>query len=185
MCIQPCVHRLNSVWNIGDALTTQYPLGLVSSPGCVTARAPTQGNYPAVPLPAAAPQHSRCLGAAPASVRYHYMFLFYINMQTVYWCVFVKLIICLPVRLHVSVPKDMGQSSSSVRLRSGGSGSCRRRRLLRPGSEPLQVNVVSQTRTFINTHTHINTDLSSHCFYPSFCQAFKTFSAINKSCVQI
>ncbi|XP_028272695.1 uncharacterized protein arhgef9a isoform X3 [Parambassis ranga] len=34
---------------------------------------------------------------------------------------------------------DMGQSSSSVRLRSGGSGSCRRRRLLRPGSEPLQL----------------------------------------------
>ncbi|KAG7241773.1 hypothetical protein INR49_024743 [Caranx melampygus] len=37
---------------------------------------------------------------------------------------------------------NMGQSSSSVRLRSGGSGSCRRRRLLRPGSEPLQVNIV-------------------------------------------
>ncbi|XP_030001214.1 uncharacterized protein arhgef9a isoform X2 [Sphaeramia orbicularis] len=34
---------------------------------------------------------------------------------------------------------DMGQSSSSVRLRSGDSGSCRRRRLLRPGSEPLQL----------------------------------------------
>ncbi|XP_029917564.1 spermatogenesis-associated protein 13 isoform X4 [Myripristis murdjan] len=36
---------------------------------------------------------------------------------------------------------DMGQSSSSVRLRSGDSGSCRRR-LLRPGSEPLQVNIL-------------------------------------------
>ncbi|KAK5609834.1 hypothetical protein CRENBAI_019004 [Crenichthys baileyi] len=36
---------------------------------------------------------------------------------------------------------DMGQSSSSVRLRSGGSTSCRRKRLLRPGSEPLQVNI--------------------------------------------
>eukprot|EP00064_Thunnus_orientalis_P011761 superscaffoldBa00001733_g11792 len=35
---------------------------------------------------------------------------------------------------------DMGQTSS-VRLRSGDSSSCRRRRLLRPGSEPLQVNI--------------------------------------------
>ncbi|TWW55212.1 hypothetical protein D4764_09G0002610 [Takifugu flavidus] len=38
-------------------------------------------------------------------------------------------------------PSDTAPSSSSVRLRSGGSGSCRRRRLLRPGSEPLQVNI--------------------------------------------
>ncbi|KAK0139373.1 hypothetical protein N1851_023912 [Merluccius polli] len=35
-----------------------------------------------------------------------------------------------------------GQSSSSVRLRGGVTGSCRRR-LLRPGSERLQVNIVS------------------------------------------
>ncbi|XP_062331842.1 uncharacterized protein LOC134032065 isoform X3 [Osmerus eperlanus] len=35
---------------------------------------------------------------------------------------------------------DMGESSS-VRLRTGDSGSCRRR-LLRPGSEPLQVNIL-------------------------------------------
>ncbi|KAM6953564.1 rho guanine nucleotide exchange factor 9-like isoform 2-T2 [Aplochiton taeniatus] len=37
--------------------------------------------------------------------------------------------------------KDGGQLSSSVRLRPGDSGSCRRR-LLRPGSGPLQVNVL-------------------------------------------
>lgn len=49
-------------------------------------------------------------------------------------------VICLSACVY---PADMGQSSSSVRLRSGGSGSCRRRRLLRPGSEPLQVNIVS------------------------------------------
>ncbi|KAE8286193.1 Rho guanine nucleotide exchange factor 9 [Larimichthys crocea] len=45
---------------------------------------------------------------------------------------------------------DMGQSSSSVRLRSGGSGSCRRRRLLRPGSEPLQVNVLISGGSIVN-----------------------------------
>lgn len=49
---------------------------------------------------------------------------------------------------------DMGQSSSSVRLRSADSGSCRRRRLLRPGSEPLQVNIVSSSH---------NLDFSSKC----------------------
>lgn len=161
VCIQPCVcehvHQSNSVWNIEDALTTQYPLGLVSPPGCVTVRAPTQGDSPAVPLPSTAPQRPRCIGAAPASLRYHYIFFFNINMQTGDWCVFAKLITCLPARLHVSFPADMGQSSSSVRLRSGGSGSCRRRRLLRPGSEPLQVNVVSRTHT-THKHTHINTD---------------------------
>ena len=61
---------------IGDVLTVQYPLGLVSPPGCVTVRAPAQGVSPAVPLPAAAPQHSHCLGAAPASVRYLFFFKF-------------------------------------------------------------------------------------------------------------
>uniref|UniRef100_A0A8C6NT84 Rho guanine nucleotide exchange factor 9 n=9 Tax=Nothobranchiidae TaxID=405002 RepID=A0A8C6NT84_NOTFU len=45
---------------------------------------------------------------------------------------------------------DMGQSSSSVRLRSGGSGSCRRRRLLRPGSEPLQVNILISGGSVVN-----------------------------------
>ncbi|XP_041800531.1 uncharacterized protein LOC121611878 isoform X2 [Chelmon rostratus] len=45
---------------------------------------------------------------------------------------------------------DMGQSSSSVRLRSGGTGSCRRRRLLRPGSEPLQVNVLISGGSIVN-----------------------------------
>ncbi|XP_017275267.1 uncharacterized protein LOC108237997 isoform X3 [Kryptolebias marmoratus] len=44
----------------------------------------------------------------------------------------------------------MGQSSSSVRLRSGGSGSCRRRRLLRPGSEPLQVNILISGGSVVN-----------------------------------
>ncbi|XP_076595738.1 uncharacterized protein arhgef9a isoform X4 [Chaetodon auriga] len=44
----------------------------------------------------------------------------------------------------------MGQSSSSVRLRSGGTGSCRRRRLLRPGSEPLQVNVLISGGSIVN-----------------------------------
>uniref|UniRef100_A0A3Q1B3Z2 Rho guanine nucleotide exchange factor 9 n=1 Tax=Amphiprion ocellaris TaxID=80972 RepID=A0A3Q1B3Z2_AMPOC len=44
----------------------------------------------------------------------------------------------------------MGQSSSSVRLRSGGSGSCRRRRLLRPGSEPLQVNILISGGSIVN-----------------------------------
>lgn len=77
MCIEAdvrgCEHQ--SVWNIGDDLTAQYPLGLVSSPGCVTARAPAQGISPAVPLPATAPQHSHCLGAAPASDRYRCIFL--------------------------------------------------------------------------------------------------------------
>ncbi|XP_034399108.1 uncharacterized protein LOC117737330 isoform X3 [Cyclopterus lumpus] len=45
---------------------------------------------------------------------------------------------------------DVGQSSSTVRLRSGGSGSCRRRRLLRPGSEPLQVNVLISGGSIVN-----------------------------------
>uniref|UniRef100_A0A3Q1JD17 Rho guanine nucleotide exchange factor 9 n=1 Tax=Anabas testudineus TaxID=64144 RepID=A0A3Q1JD17_ANATE len=45
---------------------------------------------------------------------------------------------------------DIGQSSSSVRLRSGGSGSCRRRRLLRPGSEPLQVNILISGGSIVN-----------------------------------
>ncbi|XP_068181255.1 uncharacterized protein [Antennarius striatus] len=44
---------------------------------------------------------------------------------------------------------DMGQSSS-VRLRSGDSGSCRRKRLLRPGSEPLQVNVLISGGSIVN-----------------------------------
>ncbi|KAM9740918.1 uncharacterized protein arhgef9a isoform 1-T3 [Menidia menidia] len=44
----------------------------------------------------------------------------------------------------------MGQLSSSVRLRSGGSGSCRRRRLLRPGSEPLQVNILISGGSIVN-----------------------------------
>uniref|UniRef100_A0A8D0DGS2 Rho guanine nucleotide exchange factor 9 n=1 Tax=Sander lucioperca TaxID=283035 RepID=A0A8D0DGS2_SANLU len=44
----------------------------------------------------------------------------------------------------------MGQSSSSVRLRSGGAGSCRRRRLLRPGSEPLQVNILISGGSIVN-----------------------------------
>ncbi|XP_054647662.1 spermatogenesis-associated protein 13 isoform X5 [Dunckerocampus dactyliophorus] len=43
---------------------------------------------------------------------------------------------------------DVGQSSS-VRLRSGG-GSCRRRRLLRPGSEPLQVNILISGGSIVN-----------------------------------
>ncbi|XP_026185729.1 spermatogenesis-associated protein 13 isoform X2 [Mastacembelus armatus] len=45
---------------------------------------------------------------------------------------------------------DIGQSSSSVRLRSGDSGSCRRRRLLRPGSEPLQVNILISGGSIVN-----------------------------------
>ncbi|XP_060935269.1 spermatogenesis-associated protein 13-like isoform X3 [Limanda limanda] len=45
---------------------------------------------------------------------------------------------------------DMGQLSSSVRLRSGDSGSCRRRRLLRPGSEPLQVNMLISGGSIVN-----------------------------------
>ncbi|XP_031713564.1 uncharacterized protein LOC116389207 isoform X2 [Anarrhichthys ocellatus] len=45
---------------------------------------------------------------------------------------------------------DVGQTSSSVRLRSGGSGSCRRRRLLRPGSEPLQVNILISGGSIVN-----------------------------------
>ncbi|XP_014916112.1 spermatogenesis-associated protein 13 isoform X5 [Poecilia latipinna] len=45
---------------------------------------------------------------------------------------------------------DMGQSSSSVRLRSGGSTSCRRKRLLRPGSEPLQVNILISGGSVVN-----------------------------------
>ncbi|XP_034454587.1 uncharacterized protein LOC117769645 isoform X3 [Hippoglossus hippoglossus] len=45
---------------------------------------------------------------------------------------------------------DMGQLSSSVRLRSGDSGSCRRRRLLRPGSEPLQVNILISGGSIVN-----------------------------------
>ncbi|KAK2849422.1 hypothetical protein Q5P01_009256 [Channa striata] len=45
---------------------------------------------------------------------------------------------------------DVGQSSSSVRLRSGGSGSCRRRRLLRSGSEPLQVNILISGGSIVN-----------------------------------
>ncbi|XP_029702961.1 uncharacterized protein isoform X4 [Takifugu rubripes] len=47
-------------------------------------------------------------------------------------------------------PSDMAPSSSSVRLRSGGSGSCRRRRLLRPGSEPLQVNILISGGSIVN-----------------------------------
>nr|XP_057918902.1 spermatogenesis-associated protein 13 isoform X6 [Doryrhamphus excisus] len=45
-------------------------------------------------------------------------------------------------------PSDVGQSSS-VRLRSG-DGSCRRRRLLRPGSEPLQVNILISGGSIVN-----------------------------------
>ncbi|XP_055368170.1 uncharacterized protein LOC114864633 isoform X2 [Betta splendens] len=45
---------------------------------------------------------------------------------------------------------DIGQSSSSVRLRPGDSGSCRRRRLLRPGSEPLQVNILISGGSIVN-----------------------------------
>lgn len=44
---------------------------------------------------------------------------------------------------------DMGQSSS-VRLRSGGSASCKRKRLLRPGSEPLQVNILISGGSVVN-----------------------------------
>ncbi|XP_077433638.1 uncharacterized protein arhgef9a isoform X2 [Vanacampus margaritifer] len=45
---------------------------------------------------------------------------------------------------------DVGQSSSSsVRLRSEGS-SCRRKRLLRPGSEPLQVNILISGGSIVN-----------------------------------
>uniref|UniRef100_A0A3Q3J5I5 Rho guanine nucleotide exchange factor 9 n=1 Tax=Monopterus albus TaxID=43700 RepID=A0A3Q3J5I5_MONAL len=44
---------------------------------------------------------------------------------------------------------DIGQSST-VRLRSGDSGSCRRRRLLRPGSEPLQVNILISGGSIVN-----------------------------------
>eukprot|EP00066_Takifugu_rubripes_P019886 XP_011609152.1 PREDICTED: rho guanine nucleotide exchange factor 9 isoform X3 [Takifugu rubripes] len=47
-------------------------------------------------------------------------------------------------------PSDTAPSSSSVRLRSGGSGSCRRRRLLRPGSEPLQVNILISGGSIVN-----------------------------------
>ncbi|XP_039975036.1 spermatogenesis-associated protein 13 isoform X3 [Xiphias gladius] len=43
---------------------------------------------------------------------------------------------------------DMGQSSSSVRLRSGDSR--RRKRLLRPGSEPLQVNILISGGSIVN-----------------------------------
>ncbi|XP_024918909.1 spermatogenesis-associated protein 13 isoform X4 [Cynoglossus semilaevis] len=53
--------------------------------------------------------------------------------------------------LALLLPKsEMGQSSSSVRLRSGGVGSCRRRRLLRPGSEPLQVNILISGGSIVN-----------------------------------
>ncbi|XP_067374212.1 spermatogenesis-associated protein 13 isoform X6 [Channa argus] len=45
---------------------------------------------------------------------------------------------------------DIGQSSSSVRLRSGDTGSCRRRRLLRSGSEPLQVNILISGGSIVN-----------------------------------
>ncbi|XP_069387197.1 spermatogenesis-associated protein 13 isoform X6 [Paralichthys olivaceus] len=45
---------------------------------------------------------------------------------------------------------DMGQSSSSVRLRSRDTGSCNRRRLLRPGSEPLQVNILISGGSIVN-----------------------------------
>ncbi|XP_038151936.1 spermatogenesis-associated protein 13 isoform X4 [Cyprinodon tularosa] len=45
---------------------------------------------------------------------------------------------------------EMGQASSSVRLRSGGSTSCRRKRLLRPGSEPLQVNMLISGGSVVN-----------------------------------
>lgn len=57
------------------------------------------------------------------------------------------------LRWHFCASDAAPSSSSSVRLRSGGSGSCRRRRLLRPGSEPLQVNIVSHIHAR-NTHTH-------------------------------
>ena len=67
----------------------------------------------------------------------------------------------------------MGQLSSSVRLRSGDSGSCRRRRLLRPGSEPLQVNIVSCMVTHTHTHIYrsqINTVKHCvHCVYDIRC----------------
>nr|XP_029132415.1 spermatogenesis-associated protein 13 [Labrus bergylta] len=53
--------------------------------------------------------------------------------------------------LALLLPQSViGQSSSSVRLRSGGSGSCRRRRLLRPGSEPLQVNILISGGSIVN-----------------------------------
>lgn len=52
-------------------------------------------------------------------------------------------LIALALRLPQS---DHGQSSS-VRLRSG---SCRRRRLLRPGSEPLQVNILISGGSIVN-----------------------------------
>ncbi|XP_072252191.1 spermatogenesis-associated protein 13 isoform X2 [Leuresthes tenuis] len=55
------------------------------------------------------------------------------------------------IALALLLPQSaMGQSSSSVRLRSGGSGSCRRRRLLRPGSEPLQVNILISGGSIVN-----------------------------------
>ncbi|XP_077589702.1 uncharacterized protein arhgef9a isoform X2 [Stigmatopora nigra] len=44
---------------------------------------------------------------------------------------------------------DVVQSSSSVRLRSGGR-SCRRKRLLRPGSEPLAVNILISGGSIVN-----------------------------------
>lgn len=83
--VQLCVCG-SYIWNIGDALTTQYPLGLVAAPGCVTVRAPAEGFSPAVSLPAAAPEHSHRRGAAPSSVRYPCVFQKTkrsINMQTV------------------------------------------------------------------------------------------------------
>ncbi|XP_054890345.1 uncharacterized protein LOC129362677 isoform X4 [Poeciliopsis prolifica] len=52
--------------------------------------------------------------------------------------------------LLLTTSVDMGQSSSSVRLRSGGSTSCRRKRLLRPGSEPLQVNILISGGSVVN-----------------------------------
>ncbi|XP_078025347.1 uncharacterized protein arhgef9a isoform X3 [Epinephelus lanceolatus] len=52
--------------------------------------------------------------------------------------------------LALLLPQSDMTQTSSVRLRSGGSGSCRRRRLLRPGSEPLQVNVLISGGSIVN-----------------------------------
>ncbi|XP_049899052.1 spermatogenesis-associated protein 13 isoform X4 [Epinephelus moara] len=52
--------------------------------------------------------------------------------------------------LALLLPQSDMTQTSSVRLRSGGSGSCSRRRLLRPGSEPLQVNVLISGGSIVN-----------------------------------
>ncbi|XP_049442491.1 spermatogenesis-associated protein 13 isoform X4 [Epinephelus fuscoguttatus] len=52
--------------------------------------------------------------------------------------------------LALLLPQSDMTQTSSVRLRSGGSGSCRRRRLLRPGSEPLQVNILISGGSIVN-----------------------------------